>query len=59
MSDSALPPRTEASLSQYFKPPNPTWGWGQKVNTTPEGKAWVEGEKEGWTVVDTATEDPW
>ncbi|KAH9916922.1 uncharacterized protein B0H18DRAFT_48949 [Fomitopsis serialis] len=37
--------------------PNPQWTYGQKTADTPAGKAWMEGEKAGWKVVDTAKED--
>ncbi|KAF9057199.1 hypothetical protein BJ165DRAFT_15538 [Panaeolus papilionaceus] len=37
--------------------PNPSWGYGQRIESSPAGKAWAEGEKEGWTVIDPQTED--
>ncbi len=43
---------------EYTLPPNPQFQFGQAVDSTPQGKKWVEGEKEGWKVIDTATEDP-
>lgn len=54
----SLPPYPAEHSSQYFERPNPQFTYGTPVDATPQGKAWVEGEKEGWTVVDTATEDP-
>ncbi|KAG5644391.1 hypothetical protein DXG03_008619 [Asterophora parasitica] len=39
-------------------PPNPSWTYGQKVDATPEGREWLEGEKAGWTTVNaSAPED--
>ncbi|KAF4616533.1 hypothetical protein D9613_008712 [Agrocybe pediades] len=43
--------------SQGFKStasPNPNWTYGEGIESTPEGRAWMEGEKEGWKVVDTS-----
>jgi hypothetical protein len=42
---------------QYTDPENTSWTWGKSVESTPEGKAWADGEKEGWQVIDTAKED--
>ncbi|KAG5652683.1 hypothetical protein H0H81_004120 [Sphagnurus paluster] len=52
---------SSSSADQGFKiteAPNPSWTFGQRVDATPEGREWLEGEKEGWKIVDTATEDP-
>ncbi|KAG6850310.1 hypothetical protein H0H93_015252 [Arthromyces matolae] len=38
--------------------PNPSWTYGQKVGATPQGREWLEGEKDGWKTVDTSSEDP-
>ncbi|GJE94216.1 flavin reductase family protein [Phanerochaete sordida] len=54
----SLPSYPADHSSQYFESPNPSFTYGTPADSTPAGKAWVEGEKEGWTVVDTATEDP-
>ncbi|KAI0764286.1 hypothetical protein BD413DRAFT_190755 [Trametes elegans] len=43
---------------QYTESPNPGFALGQKVSDTPAGRQWLEGEKEGWKTVDTASEDP-
>ncbi|KAG6845003.1 hypothetical protein H0H87_001775 [Tephrocybe sp. NHM501043] len=48
------------SSSSGFKitdAPNPSWTYGQRVDSTPEGREWLEGEKAGWKTVDTSTED--
>jgi len=43
----------------YTQSPNPTFELGQKLDATPEGKAWMEGEKKaGWKVVDTGKIEP-
>lgn len=55
MSASQLPPFTHGL--EYTEAPNPDWKYGQGVDTTIEGKQWMEGEKNGWKTVDTATED--
>ncbi|CAL1704538.1 unnamed protein product [Somion occarium] len=54
---SDLPAFTESTF-QYTQPPNPSFKFGQKVDATPEGKAWADGEKEGWKVIETDKEDP-
>ncbi|KAG6871788.1 hypothetical protein C0995_016628 [Termitomyces sp. Mi166 len=38
--------------------PNPSWTYGEKVEATPQGQEWLEGEREGWKTVDPSTEDP-
>jgi len=38
--------------------PNPTWTWGQKVETTPEGREWMKGTESGWKTIDTSRDDP-
>ncbi|KAH9924529.1 uncharacterized protein B0H18DRAFT_955431 [Fomitopsis serialis] len=53
-----LAPYDHASEAHFTHPPNPEWSFGQPVDATPEGKAWMEGVKEGWKVVDAETEDP-
>lgn len=54
----SLPPFDTTAAPAYAEAPNPDWKFGQRVEDTPDGKAWVEaGEKAGWTVIDTATED--
>ncbi|KZT00190.1 uncharacterized protein LAESUDRAFT_666698 [Laetiporus sulphureus 93-53] len=53
-----LPPLNHSQEFQLTQSPNPQWHYGQKVADTPEGRAWMEGEKAGWKVVDTAKEDP-
>lgn len=42
----------------YSESPNPSFAFGQKVDATPAGKVWLDGEKEGWVHIDTDTADP-
>lgn len=56
---SSLPPYSPEPSFHYTEPPNPDWKFGDKLDTTPQGKAWIEaGEKAGWKHVDLSTEDP-
>ncbi|KAF8906802.1 hypothetical protein CPB84DRAFT_1813712 [Gymnopilus junonius] len=43
---------------KYTASPNPGWTYGQGIEATPEGRAWAEGESAGWTVIETAKEEP-
>ncbi|TFY59011.1 hypothetical protein EVJ58_g6048 [Rhodofomes roseus] len=52
-----IPPFNSSFEYRSTLSPNPQWTYGQKMADTPVGKAWLEGEKDGWKVVDTATED--
>ena len=52
-----LPPFNTSYSYQSTASPNPQWSYGQKIGDTPAGKAWLESEKEGWKLVDTASED--
>ncbi|OAX37564.1 hypothetical protein K503DRAFT_226770 [Rhizopogon vinicolor AM-OR11-026] len=53
----SIPAFDTTAHTTYTQSPNPTWSYGQKVDTTPEGKAWVAGESEGWKVYNTAETD--
>ncbi|KAF9057198.1 hypothetical protein BJ165DRAFT_15649 [Panaeolus papilionaceus] len=53
-----LPPYVPISDFCYTAPPNAEWVFGQNVESTAEGQAWVAGEQEGWSVFDTEKEDP-
>ncbi|KAH9477469.1 hypothetical protein JR316_0009685 [Psilocybe cubensis] len=57
MSSEELPAFEKNKGFKVCTSPNPEWTYGQRVEETPEGKAWVEGEKAGWTVVDTSKEE--
>ncbi|KAI6099000.1 hypothetical protein F5141DRAFT_1143918 [Pisolithus sp. B1] len=39
------------------QPPNPSWTFAQKIENTESGRNWLEGEKQGWKVIDTNRED--
>ncbi|KZT64891.1 hypothetical protein DAEQUDRAFT_677775 [Daedalea quercina L-15889] len=54
----ALTPYNHVAQPHFTLPPNPDWSFGQPIDATPDGKAWMEGLKEGWKVVDVAEEDP-
>ena len=54
----SLPPFDRDLGSRYTRPPNPAWSWGQKIDSTPDGREWMEGEKQGWKTIVTAEEDP-
>lgn len=54
-----LPPFNPASSLKYTQSPNPSWKYGETCSENSAlGTEWVEGEKQGWKVVDTATENP-
>jgi len=55
---SNLPAYDPNSDFKYTASPNPSWTYGQGIEATPAGRAWAEGEKKGWKVVDTSKEDP-
>jgi len=50
--------KTRNSMFKRSGPPNPAWTWGQRVQSTPEGKEWIDGEKTGWTTIDASVPDP-
>ncbi|CDO72682.1 hypothetical protein BN946_scf184985.g102 [Trametes cinnabarina] len=54
----ALPAFKRDVTPQWTESPNPTFSYGQKVDTTTEGKQWLEGEKDGWKIIDAASEEP-
>lgn len=55
----ALPPfESHSQEIAYTESPHPDWTYGQKTESTPDGKRWLEGEEKGWTVVDPSKEDP-
>ncbi|KAG1803201.1 hypothetical protein EV424DRAFT_1351562 [Suillus variegatus] len=53
----SIPAFDTTSYSTYTQPPNPSWTYGQKVDATPAGKEWLEGESAGWKVFNTAETD--
>lgn len=58
MAQNDTPPFDRSLSLKFTQTPNPQWTYGQQLDATPEGKAWLEGEKDGWKVVDTEKEDP-
>ncbi|KAH7888233.1 hypothetical protein F5I97DRAFT_1926654 [Phlebopus sp. FC_14] len=54
----SLPPFDHSAEIKFTGPPNASWSYGQKLDSTPGGQAWLEGEKQGWTVLDTKEQDP-
>lgn len=57
MSSSEIPPFDHSAGYKLTENPNPSWTWGDRIEKTAEGRAWADGEKEGWKVVDGAEED--
>ncbi|KAG2064656.1 hypothetical protein BDR04DRAFT_1109765 [Suillus decipiens] len=53
----SVPPFDFKNYSIYTQAPNPSWQYGQKIDTTPAGKEWLEGEAAGWKVFNTAETD--
>ncbi|KAH9925854.1 uncharacterized protein BXZ73DRAFT_49698 [Epithele typhae] len=53
-----LPQYAHAVKPQYTVAHNPSFTVGQRVDATEDGKTWIEGEKAGWKVVDTAAVEP-
>ena len=53
-----LPAFDSETKPKYTESPNPGFAYGRKVEDTPEGKKWLEGHKEGWKTIETASEDP-
>ncbi|KAF9484821.1 hypothetical protein BDN70DRAFT_928067 [Pholiota conissans] len=54
---SSLPPFSPTTEFKFSKSPNSGWQYGQRIETTPDGQAWMEREEDGWTVIDTSKED--
>ncbi|KAG1888590.1 hypothetical protein F4604DRAFT_960423 [Suillus subluteus] len=52
-----IPPFDSTTYSIYTQSPNPSWRYGQRVDTTPAGKDWVAGESAGWKIYNTAELD--
>ncbi|KAF8532529.1 hypothetical protein JB92DRAFT_2687646 [Gautieria morchelliformis] len=53
-----LPPFDPKPSFRMTQPPNPSWSIGDKVEDDAMGAAWMQGEQQGWTVVDASTQDP-
>ncbi|KAG2035301.1 hypothetical protein BDR03DRAFT_923043 [Suillus americanus] len=53
----SIPPFDSTTYSTYTQAPNPSWAYGQRVDSTPAGKDWVAGESAGWKIYNTAETD--
>ncbi|KZT50913.1 hypothetical protein CALCODRAFT_521694 [Calocera cornea HHB12733] len=54
----SLPPFDASFVPKYTESPNAAWQYGDKVGSTAAAQEWVEGEKHGWTSIDTAAVEP-
>jgi len=54
----SAPPFDTGKHTTFTQGPNPAFQWGARVGSTELGRKWLEGEKEGWTGIDTDKEDP-
>ena len=50
----SLPHFDHSNQTKFTETPNPTWSYCQRVDSTPAGRAWLEGEAQGWKVINTA-----
>ncbi|KAI6110783.1 hypothetical protein EDD16DRAFT_1609684 [Pisolithus croceorrhizus] len=55
--DSRSTSRYYRASTMFTEPPNPSWTFAQKIENTESGRNWLEGEKQGWKVIDTNRED--
>ncbi|KAG1786310.1 uncharacterized protein HD556DRAFT_1240541 [Suillus plorans] len=53
----SIPAFDSTTYSIYTQSPNPSWTYGQRVDTTPAGKDWIAGESAGWKVYNTSETD--
>ncbi|KAG6375234.1 hypothetical protein JVT61DRAFT_3448 [Boletus reticuloceps] len=53
----SLPPFDRTTQTQFTEAPNPTWAYCQPLDSTPAGRAWLEGEEQGWQVINTEEYD--
>ncbi|KAG2083435.1 hypothetical protein BD769DRAFT_627949 [Suillus cothurnatus] len=49
-----VPAFNSTTHSTYTQSPNPSWTYGEKVDTNPAGKDWLAGESAGWKAYNTA-----
>ncbi|KIO12012.1 hypothetical protein M404DRAFT_994072, partial [Pisolithus tinctorius Marx 270] len=54
----SLPPFDHGAHTKYTEPPNVSWTLGQKVENTESGRKWLEGEEQGWQIINTAEDTP-
>jgi hypothetical protein len=53
----SVPPYPNTGF-KYTEPANTSWTSGHKTDISAEGKEWVDGEKQGWKVIDPNNEEP-
>ncbi|KAL4067134.1 hypothetical protein V8B97DRAFT_2025233 [Scleroderma yunnanense] len=53
----SLPPFDHDAQTRFTEPPNSTWTYCQKIENTTTGRKWLEGEEQGWKVINTEEED--
>jgi len=56
-SSQELPLFDSTHLFEYTQSPIPGWSYSDDPSKSAVGAAWTEGEKKGWTIIDTETED--
>ncbi|KAF8529751.1 hypothetical protein BU17DRAFT_36668 [Hysterangium stoloniferum] len=56
-SSQELPSFDSTHPFEFTQSPIPTWSYGDAPSKSAVGAAWAEGEKKGWTIIDTETED--
>ncbi|KAI6003481.1 hypothetical protein F5J12DRAFT_155297 [Pisolithus orientalis] len=54
----SLPPFDHDAHTKYTEPPNASWTLGQKIENTESGRKWLEGEEQGWQIINTAEDTP-
>ncbi|KAH0839452.1 hypothetical protein J3R83DRAFT_242 [Lanmaoa asiatica] len=53
----SLPPFDRNNQPKFTEALNPTWSYCQTVDSTPAGREWLEGEEQGWKIINTAEHD--
>ncbi|KAI6044080.1 hypothetical protein EDC04DRAFT_2890165 [Pisolithus marmoratus] len=49
----SLPPFGHDAHIRYTEPSNTSWTFGQTIDNTESGRKWLEGEAQGWKVINT------
>ncbi|KAI6011124.1 hypothetical protein EDC04DRAFT_2905670 [Pisolithus marmoratus] len=50
----SLPPFNHDAHIKFTESSNTLWTFGQKIENTESGRKWLEGEQQGWKVINTA-----
>ncbi|KAI6044123.1 hypothetical protein EDC04DRAFT_2599711 [Pisolithus marmoratus] len=50
----SLPPFNHDAHIKFTESSNTSWTFGQKIENTESGRKWLEGEQQGWKVINTA-----